>query len=282
MNSTKVSFSVIIIAQGPSLFLTRAINSAISQTISKDKIEIIVVLNKPIINPVNLSNQRIRILTTSDVKYGEKLAAAILQSSGNMIVPLEYDDEWSQDRLFRIFKTIQLKPLIGFYCNNVTIIDAKGYPFPRLSATSQSNNLIKCFEAITFDQKVVQEIVSQVVYNGSAIAVRKELLLDNIQYLKRIHIAVPSLLLFLALNSNYSLCLDFSELTRYRIHDNNTSRPRTIQGKLRLTQWSIEDFQFIAEAIKHTPKGIGLELVEHKIHNLTIMARKFKDNIFQF
>jgi glycosyltransferase involved in cell wall biosynthesis len=225
------SLSVIISVHDRMRFLPEALESVLSQSLSAAEYEIILVaynLDPPI--RASAEARGARVVMTTAMSLGPKLAEAVQTARGSILVFLEDDDLFEPTKLRRVQELFARRPRMGYYHNGHVKIDESGVESPRKSSRStrrgtslEGDPPIRCVDSAHGYGQLAPYAPA---YNLSSISIRSEILAGRVEYLERIHLAADIFVFFAALASNWELCADRVELTRVRTHGASASNPR--------------------------------------------------------
>lgn len=220
----KPKVSVIIVSHYRKNFLTMAIHSVLSQSVSKDLFEIIIVKNfidKQFDN--NFTNLGIRIINTEEQTLGSKIVIGLENSNGEVISFLEDDDLFKEEKLKTVINLFR-DPCLTYYHNNYTIINERGISInahlPQIPAIRRSIFINRN----KLNAKTLVKITnSNGFFNLSCISIRKSLILETLYNLENLDVAVDNFFFYLAIDSGNCIFIDTKELTGYRVHSSNSS-----------------------------------------------------------
>ena len=111
-----MKISVIITAHNRRNYLHRAINSVITQSLSREYFEIVVVKNfkDNILDEMISSAEAKNILVPKETNVGFDMYRGIMESEGDVICFLDDDDIFSKDRLEKVYSVFEDKSVIYF------------------------------------------------------------------------------------------------------------------------------------------------------------------------
>ncbi|MEJ2779353.1 glycosyltransferase family 2 protein [Stygiolobus sp. CP850M] len=257
-----MKISVIISAYNRRDFLLRAVNSVANQTLDKNLYEVIVVKNfedKSIDETLNKLGYKNVVYDTP--RYGERVAIGIEESSGDILAFLEDDDEFKPSKLTKVHQVFnKYKDVYYFhdtreyiYCDEVVDMG---------TSNPDIRNIIRDLEEITphneviidpFDKDIKSFLIKYhgIVATTSLMAVRRECMNDKLDLLKRIEISLENFIP--AFSAECGKIYHTGErLTRYRIHNKNTSIGFTHEDQIRVLEnfmRSISDGELIINNI---------------------------------
>ncbi|QGR19799.1 glycosyltransferase [Stygiolobus azoricus] len=279
--------SVIITAYNRQKYLGYALNSVLNQTLDKDKFEIVVITNFEFNKP-NYKN--IIDIYDNQEYLGEKIYKGLHESKGDIICLLDDDDMYREDKLERVtsfFKTFY--PI--YYHNNFVTIDDKGNEIKIIEEYLKippyaSFNLPEFTLAIENNRKTdIRNLLKlNVNFNSSSICVRREILENNAQYLRKIKAVIDSFIFYSSLLLEGNILLDPARLTYYRIHTLQTSSGNTKNIKeykdsfSNLFKKAVEDFYIITEMLNGKINENILEIVNEELLRYKLLYKIFSGN----
>lgn len=250
--------SIVITAFNRKEFLLQALNSAINQTLDKSKYEIIVVKNfndEKIDGLIEKSG--IISLQRGDEIVGSYIAAGIERSNGEILVFLDDDDEFVNDKLRIINEIFASDAGVGYYHNGIVPIDGSGSEISsdfrkRTSNFIQKTGRFQIQKPLTGSK--VNKLFRAAAYGYlSSIAVRKSVVLPFLSYLKLSIESVQDIFMFycaLLSPACRILVVDPLKLTRYRIHSANVSLFSSEGKKNSNNETEIRIFKFLSREEK--------------------------------
>jgi glycosyltransferase involved in cell wall biosynthesis len=219
--------SVIVTAFNRKQFLSKALLSLTSQSIEKSKFEIISIKNFED-ETIDSALQELGAISLfgSEQTIGEYLTLTIQRAKGDVILFLEDDDEFVQNRLQIIYDLFKQDPRLGYYHNDREIIDAEGNI--QKDFRSEESRYIDKFGPFCVSEPIGVREANALYLSGalnytSSIAIRRSALIPFLKYLGPINAAADYFMFYCAIMSKLKLFIDHKKLTRYRIHDANTS-----------------------------------------------------------
>ena len=221
----KPMLSVIVTAYNRKEFLLEALQSAVNQTLKRDKYEIICIknFNDQKIDKYLKDNEIISIVGGGTI--GKYLYLATKKAKGEILVFLDDDDLISKDKLERV-NFVFSRYKIGFYHNS----SIQGEKFEdRFSL--QKDNL-----QIINPAKIKLKEMRIATFNLSSIAVKKDILDKHINELRGIITSQDSFMLLISLIEKSNIFIDNSKYTFYRLHDKNVSYSKSIEKHLKFNK----------------------------------------------
>jgi glycosyltransferase involved in cell wall biosynthesis len=223
--------SVIITAFNRKQFLSSALDSIASQTLERSKYEILVVKNF-LDDTIDLKLESLGAKTflMGNENMGTYLATAVENSLGSILVFLDDDDEFENNRLEIIYDLFSKIEEIGYYHNDRVAIDASGKvlsesldfrPAETRNVQRMGSFLVKNSPLSKSDADKLYLV--QAFNYKSCLAIRKSKLIPFLPHFKLINRAPDYFMFYSALASGCALAIDSRKLTRYRLHGSNIS-----------------------------------------------------------
>ncbi|MGC9113444.1 glycosyltransferase family A protein, partial [Acidilobus sp.] len=216
-------------------YLPYALRSLESQSLSKDRFEVIVVKNfeDPTSDEIIRRNGWKNIVTDV-VPLGGKIAIGLEEVRGEVVTFLEDDDMYREDRLEKVYTTFKSIPDVVYFYNSQKFIDERGnilYNQQEPSAAEKlylvkSKALLKVDQRLglcLFEEPSLIKVIGLHDFNNSSMAIRKALLENYKESLRSLKIALDGFIASVANNSEGLLAIYTGQLTYYRLHQNNTS-----------------------------------------------------------
>jgi glycosyltransferase involved in cell wall biosynthesis len=265
----KPLISVVVVAYNRRGFLLSALRSIVNQSF-KDY-EVIVAKNFHDLDIDDfIKKHGFREIFIDTKRYGEQIAAAVEETKGDIIAFLEDDDEFEQDKLHWIGQIFNKYNAVSFFHDTRKYINDKGELIQ--PSNPKYRQIVLGLEKITPHKDIIinpnnlSHIRYLLHYYGavstvSLMSIRAECIKSKIKHLKDIEISVEASIPTIA--SECGLLYHTSRrLTRYRIHNHNTSIPFNEIDKLRRLFYNlrraINDHELI---IKNTSKNNYLKLI---------------------
>lgn len=223
--------SVIVSAHDRREFLRRAVESVLAQDVDRARYEIVVVKNfdDPQIDGF-LAQVGARTVRCDERSMSRKLIAGLGQAKGEVIFLLDDDDLFEPSKVRVVLSHFETDSKLGFYHNRFRYVDARGDPLPVKEIRPLGLRNTNRSQSLYLDQDAKSRGLHRLAYsyadfNHSCVVFRRELLTDSFSYLDRLEGSMDTFLFFVALMSPFSLLIDETVLTRYRVHETNTSQP---------------------------------------------------------
>jgi len=215
--------SVIITAYNRKEFLLDAFNSALNQTLDRNKYEIIVTKNFTDDKSDNyIKKNGGKLVFFKRGSIGEQIADALKYAKGEVICFLEDDDLFDKEKLYYIYNIFLKNVNFGYMHNSKYFINEN-----RKKVNTKINRYEKNKSLVLMnkDKKILKFIKVEQdynIFNMSSMAIRKDLLMNHLKYLKNLKASPDAFMYFVALNSDFDLYFTSRKLTYYRLH-NSTS-----------------------------------------------------------
>ncbi len=262
------AISVVVGAYRRERFLREAVDSILAQTVSRDRVEIVVTKNfssAPI--DAYLSAEGVTSLYDDDPHIGPWLSRAIATTHAPLVGFLDDDDRFEPNRLARVLEVFGAHPELGYYRNRVSVVDTRNEPIPRrLWALHEVDAALDGTGPLWVapSEKVASLTTLRRLYplfNSSSIVVRRPVLEGEMAERFR-ETQNPDPLMFLAgVVAPYGMFFDDQRLTRYRRHPENITK----------TVWALrhgfEDSQRLAEiAERRAPPAFAAWMRARSVH----------------
>lgn len=209
---------MIIINHNRKEYLQQAVDSAINQSLSPEKYEIIVVKGYPSKGDANLVSRGVEVIIETDKSYGKKVARAFEVARGNFIAFLDDDDLFLKDKLEISLNEFVTDDQLGYLHNAHAEMDLSGNPIEsKLSRfnLSQGNGTIQQDTATA--RTALRWMRRGADFNHSSIVIRKEILDKFLRHFPEITGSFDTFAFSASLISGYKLKFTSNILTRYRI-----------------------------------------------------------------
>jgi len=242
--------SVIVTAYNRKKYLLGAARSALNQTLPKDLYEVIVVKNfRDEAIDRKLEEWGVENLYSENVGIGPKVVDALTFARGNVVAFLEDDDEFLPEKLEKVLRIFSSRPEVGFYRNGLLVVDEHGKPIGRYRVR-------ETVEADCSEWGPMRYMAAHgLLFNSSSVAIRRDILEDGSDILRKLDLTVDSYYPLRTLMSGYRALMDPSLLTAYRIHWGSATRYLGTFKSFRLHDVGIslrhfKDAKLILEAAK--------------------------------
>ena len=175
----------------------------------------------------------VRPITVPDASIGEMLAAAAQESKNDIIAILDDDDTWELSKIEAVGRAFE-NPQVSYFHNSQTFVDQSNAPLSPLNLhrlirhPSSLRPEGRTYIVDTADPVSVGRVRPlEPDFNNSSISIRRELLANRLDALKKVRRGEDTFLYYCALASRGKLFLTTDRLTRYRIHSGAVTAPRT-------------------------------------------------------
>lgn len=211
--------SVIITAYNRKSYIFNAINSALNQTLNKDKFEVIVVTNFHDKNITELQKDlKIKHLYLQGGTVGKFILEGLNICSGDIITFLDDDDLYDPKRLETIYSLFTKFPELNYYKSSNIRIESSG------RVLSEMRRKQSCRGGFYSKRKLLAKgNLQKLQFNLSCSTVRKEVLNSFLQLLPQMSGGTDIMLYYMAMAYGGMMYLDCAPLTYYRIHNLQTT-----------------------------------------------------------
>jgi len=210
----KPYISVVVTAYNRQEFLSEALNSLSSQTITKDEFEVIVITNFKVQHCP---------FTEFEIQYhvmegtaGEYMLKGIELSKGQIVCFLDDDDIFLENKLATVKKIFSSDQDVDYYKHNFAEINKNHEPTGRASVKKLKRSLHISF--LEFENNLVYLTFNEPFYNSSSIALRKSVINLRETFIFKENIAPDAMLWIIAIANSNAIFLDSRILSLYRIH----------------------------------------------------------------
>jgi hypothetical protein len=282
--ATPPFFSVVVIFHSRVEFLRHSIGSVLSQTLDQGRFEVILVgPSRPPFLEESAFKTKVHFVGSSAAGIGGKIADVAEQCSGDIVTFLEDDDIYRADRLERVDVAFR-EGRLTYLQNGYAPINELGVPrfghFPHQSKMEQWKRL----GPITLtgrpsgaELRILRRIPAG--FNNSSISIRRSVLDDGWDLLRRVDLLADITLLYLGLTHPGHLRFDPDPWTSLRVHSQSLSNPTGLTLGLameRLSEFSLRTRAGTGELLAYARK-VGPEPVAREVEGQSAIL----DLIFQ-
>ncbi len=215
--------SVIVTAHDRTQYIADALNSLDSQTLLRDKYEVLVIKNfqVPEIEEKIMKLGYRSILSPKDSTIGWDLYTGIVHSRGKILCFLDDDDIFRQDKLETILEHFSLYD-ISFLKNEVFFIDDSGGSVLIPHRLEIKRSKIIKFRDFRKNISYLNRVKAD--FNMSSISISRKLLTDELlSFIKSNLFAAPdTFMLCAALSEHYPIMVLKERITGYRLNNSTT------------------------------------------------------------
>ncbi len=253
----KITTIIISTTRARAPLLKQAISSVINQSRKPD--ELIIVSSytnneiKELVNPYGF------VIHHTSNKVGPMWARGIKESSGDIIAFLDDDDEWLQNKLSHIEKVFKNTTDLGLYHNLFQFIDINGNEIHCNELPTYYCSVILNKKIITKDNtnKYIRLDINewlhadywQLFYNTSSLSALRDPLIKRLDIIESVNLYSDAILFILILSQCFIVLHEPIILTKYRIHEMQTSR-KILNGEL--MEMAIKDYELFNKIIKES------------------------------
>ncbi len=224
----KPTLSVIVTAYNRKEFLLEALQSAVNQTLKREKYEIICIKNfKDAKIDKYIKDNGIISILEKEKSIGEYLYIAAKKAKSKVLVFLDDDDLFSKDKLKRVYFAFSTYK-VDFYHN----LQLKG----KNPQKDFSRLYEKKVKIIRYPYKHSFKYLKIATFNLSSIAIKKRILFSHLNELKSVIASQDSFMLIISLISKTDIFIDDGKYTFYRLHSNNISYSKSLEKNLRFNK----------------------------------------------
>jgi glycosyltransferase involved in cell wall biosynthesis len=195
--------SVLITAYNRREYLAQAVASALNQSLSEELYEIILTKNFDSSDDENWRATGVKLIRFDGGALGERVAHALRFCRGEMVAFLDDDDWWAPTKLERVYSAWKKQPRAVYFYNKRVDVDLDGRPLP---------------QKVTGDWK-------RYGWNSSSAVIRRSILEENIEHLKRLGMSTDTFSFFAAFASGFPMVYIGEPLTFYRVPPSGPFKP---------------------------------------------------------
>ncbi len=255
---TEKKVSVVITAHNRKKYLKDAIESILHQDVDHDvSIEIIVVSNfdDPDLTRFMKEKSIINVRTDKD-SFGEKLAAGIDLSNGDIICFLDDDDMFHRKKISKVLEIFENNPGMSYLHNDIqTISEDTTFNEKMGESISNNRNGLDVFNLSENKPSVKSGKLTskRADWYVSCISIRSELAKKYSSILKKIYRSLDKALFLAAVDYGHEIGTTQNKLTLYRKHESvtgiKTSREKFMLAKHQFTMESMENLEFLSSTL---------------------------------
>jgi len=228
--------SVIVTAYRRRQYLYNALLSVKAQTLSKDRYDVVVVKDFEDPQVDGLIKEMGWKNVYSDEEYqGRMYLNGLKEADGDIIAFLDDDDIYEPGKLEYVYSVFSQNPDVGYLQHSYRVVDASGMPRPCLAkeapknATSESElkltwNEVSKYRLYGYPDPILYIFRSYRLYpdrNGTAIAVRRELLDRHKDLLSGLPVVIDGFLFAAAIADRVPMFFSDAKLSSWMFHGGN-------------------------------------------------------------
>ena len=214
-----VFISVVITAYNRKEYLLDAVKSVLNQTLSRENYEIMVIKNFLDADIDGYCGENsVRVINTGNVPQGEHMYRGIRESKGDIISFLDDDDLYDSNKLASVFDAFSLNPQVLYYRNDLKVVDTTGLNVSEINAKKK-----EVLEIFNIGDVLIKGIRT-FRWNMSCIAVRKQIYLKYLDYVKNIRAAPDLSTFYMAYETSGLFAWDHRKLTVYRLNEKSMTK----------------------------------------------------------
>jgi hypothetical protein len=264
-------------------FLRRALESALRQTLDPAQFEIVLSKGVPDAAIEAFCREHgIACLFEETWDLGRRIELALPQCHGEVIVPLEDDDEFDPTKLAIIAQEFAEHPELVYFHNGFVAIGVDGNPLPVTRFRTRAQQRLAVSGSIyspTGDPaaRLAQLEPFDPSWNTSSVAFRRSLLDGRAEVLGRLAFLADRWIYLCALIDRKGIRIDARPLTRYRLHGANTSgvggaggssreKVRALAERIRsISDRQIADFELLRQVLREQAQPGLAEPIEDRL-----------------
>lgn len=257
-------FSVVICDHDRKQYIKDAVESVLSQDISRSMFEVLVVKNY-LDEDIDryLDNKGVKSIFTSVVPLSQKMAKGIENSIGQYICFLDDDDLFGTGKLSRILAFIEKYGRISFYHNSFITINESGKinskVFPKKTYGS-----IDLKNAAEIKKNAHLLLRYRCDWYASMMCINREIVLSKISVLSNSSASADRLLFLIGISNGIPVICDFEPNTFYRIHESLTTTFLSFNDFMKRREnfykKSLESFRSAYSLLRNTYSNEVLEM----------------------
>lgn len=280
--SLPAKISVIITAYNRKEFLLEAVKSVLMNDFPRELYEIVVSKNfqDDLIDDFLRKNE-VTLVSTRDINIGEQIYLAISNSSGEIICFLDDDDRFKNNKLKSVSLKFSEDNDLVYYHNLTDSIDDKSNPIPGNIHRRITNSVVISGPSAEGIAKYLRTrddfTLYSLMFNLSCVSIRRGILLNYAEYLRKIIDGTDWFIFYCALLSSGKLQFDTEILTDYRVHGSASNVLTTDTSLREIAKFSIGKFDVKGHyslILSEFCKGTGAEsILKAKILEEKILTR---------
>ena len=232
MTSGPPYISVVVVGYLRDAFITTAVDSIFAQERVPRGFEVLV--SKSFENPGLDDELRSRgavVLTNPDPRVGSRLAEAVATARGEVVSFLDDDDTFLPGKLRRVEQLFESAARLGYDRNGMVTIDQLGRAITPTPVLGRRMRALARLGTIELEpgsglRRLRSLPAVNADFNVSSISIRREILLQRLDWLRAIPLSGDSFCFYSALLSDCRIQLDPAPLTCYRVHGGNLGSAR--------------------------------------------------------
>ncbi len=254
----RVKVTVVVMCYRRWIYLPSAIKSIKAQSRQPDEI---IVVKSP---EIRLPEDSIKVIDDDSPHVGKKIIEAVEDATGDIIVFLDDDDEFTNDKVAIVSRSFEGTGELTYVHNSISCITSDGievqnvryyFKIPPYIRPCIQVNRRRVFD-LSNHYEFGKWLWAGAAFNASSMSIKREALMRIKYYVNQISVVSDSIIYYgAALNGGLALLLP-EKLTKYRIHSNNVSRGQLtsfndyIESMKTLLNKVIHDYSIICEMTK--------------------------------
>lgn len=286
--ANQIYISVFVTAYKREQFIIEAVKSVLSQTLSREFFEVIVIksfINKEV--DEFLSRNGIKTLYIDDDRYGYRFSKALEISKGNIVVTLDDDDIFLPSFLDRIIRAFSESDSLCAYQKSLAYFSISEKIYLKRQSSLRRIKIPSNFVYDLGDQDGFHLAISLNAAYGQLV-IKKNSLLPYLNYIQNVKTSLDTMLFVIAALENCKVFHDPEVSTLVRMHENSESMLSVkqldlvnLQKKVNSIKKLISDYTlFIEMSKKHNNAQLNEELIRLKNFSLFAVAMSSTNSNF--
>lgn len=268
MGGSEPYLTVLALTWKRTKYLREALTSALHQTLDRSQYEVI--LSKGVPDPeleAYCRAEGVTVLFEESWDLGRRIDLALDTCRGEVIVPLEDDDEFEPNKLEAIAEQFRGNPELVYFHNAFRAIGERGEPLDDLGFRRHTLHRLaesgSVYSATGNPLQRLEELEKlDPSWNTSSIAFRRSLLEGRREVLRQLAFLADRWIYLCALVDRKAVLIDQRPMTRYRLHRANTSGvggrgihggsavPELVERVRSISDRQLHDFEVVREALR--------------------------------
>lgn len=227
--------SIVITCHSRKDFLEEAIESALNQTIPRERYEILLVMD---FQDTELEeycrNRNVKIIFDNRPQIGVKIALGVEHSRGDLVCFLNDDDKFVEKKLEMISSVFNTNPSCSYVHNNSMRIDSYGKYIGGKTVSMQRSS-IRMYGS-TSQRSMAAEFKKNMMFNDSSVSIRRRDYLPFSDLFYDVYGNQDNIIFYVGMIASDEVLFLSDVLTLFRVHDSNTSTGKELEGHCQLLE----------------------------------------------
>lgn len=251
----KPMISIIITAYNRLDFIDQALESVTRQTLDPSNLQVILLTNFDYNLNFSQSKYHSIFVIKTEGTIGKFLYLAMLKAEGEIIAFLDDDDIWVNNKLEIIKNKFMQDEDIYYYHNSVEYIDILGKEIKYKRPLDSRKKFLKKNETFAFSasnsdiHSIRFALMVSGDFNLSSICIRRNLVSSSLLNLLCVEGSTDAFFFWLSIISGHTLYFDLSKLTKYRLHNRNSSLIPIISSKIKELNKQIKTYDILIDIV---------------------------------